>query len=49
MTIDEAKAALAKADERVAASQVALDAARAENDSACEAQREAQRAVEAAG
>lgn len=48
MTRTEAKAALDKANERVAASQVALDAARAESDAAIEEQRAAQAAFEAA-
>lgn len=48
MTQDEAKAALDKANERVVASQAALDAARVESDAAIEEQRAAQAAVEAA-
>lgn len=46
MTIDEAAAALDRANEWAAASQTALDAARAENDAAVEEQRAAQAAVE---
>lgn len=48
MTKDQAKAALDRANERVEASQVALDAARTESDAAIEEQRLAQAAFEAA-
>lgn len=47
MTKDQAKQALDRANERVAASQAALDAARTESDAAIEEQRAAQAAFEA--
>ena len=48
MTKDQAKAALDRANERVAASQVALDAARDEGNAAIDEQRAAQAEFEAA-
>lgn len=48
MTKDQAKAALDRANERVAASQVALDAARDESNAAIDEQRAAQAEFEAA-